>query len=160
MPRTILLLAGADFVIARRVRIRDRLAARLHVQKLDRQLAAGAAPDGSPSLALRAQALLGPALRVRLALQLRRVLREAQRPQRMSPAAVPVCRPAVLEAADDLELLAERLLDPSPVGVEGMARTRLLLTDGAGPLYWRTRRDALVRAARRALEGLDLTLAA
>jgi hypothetical protein len=160
MPRTILLASGPDLVIARRVRVRDRLAARLRVQKLDLQLAAGAEPDASPSLALRAQALLGHSLRVRLALQLRRVLREAERPQRISPAAVPVSRPAVLEAAEDLELLAERLLDPSPVAVKGIARTRLLLTDGASPLYWRTRRDALVRAARRALEGLDLTVAA
>ena len=31
---------------------------------------------------------------------------------------------------------AERLTGPRPVSARGVARLRLLLSDGAGPMYW------------------------
>ena len=53
-------------VVARRVHMRDRVAARVRVCALDAALARGVAPESSPALALRAQALIGPAMRQQL----------------------------------------------------------------------------------------------
>ena len=56
---------------------------------------------------------------------------------------VPVRRPEVLDAADELDVLADRLAAPGPVDVRGVAQVHLLLTDGTGPLYFRGATDEL-----------------
>jgi hypothetical protein len=64
-----------DVVVARRARLRERLAVRWTETRLDCELASGVAPDARASLALRAQALGEPRTRRALAVQLHRLER-------------------------------------------------------------------------------------
>jgi hypothetical protein len=69
---------------------------------------------------------------------------------------VPVRRPEVLDAADELDVLAARLAAPGPVDVRGVARVQLLLTDGTGPLYFRGATDDLRARVADALSRLEV----
>jgi hypothetical protein len=80
----------ADVVIARRARLRERLATRMHATKLDSELAAGVAPASRAALALRAQALGETGARMMLGQQIRRILSDARGPRRVTGAQVPV----------------------------------------------------------------------
>jgi hypothetical protein len=150
-----LLLASGHFVIGRRVGLRDRLVARLRAGSLDRELALGVAPDSAGPLALRARALIGPCVRRTLARQLRRIVSDA-RGNHVWLTQVPIRKPAVLDAADELAVLADRLADPGPVDVRGVAEVALLLTDGCGPLYYRGATDELRARVASALRRLDV----
>jgi hypothetical protein len=86
----------------------------------------------------------------------RRLARQILRIARESNGSRGVRVPVVSDAADDLERLAQRLLAPGPVAARGVARSRLLLTDGAGALYWRRAAVDLRAAVEEALEGLEL----
>jgi hypothetical protein len=68
---------------------------------------------------------------------------------------VPIQRREVLVAASELERIAETLLTPGPVGASGVAQVRLLLINGAGPLYSRDAPSALRAEATRALDALE-----
>jgi hypothetical protein len=68
--------------------------------------------------------------------------------------AVPVCRPAVHRARADLQAVVERLGD-GPVDVRGVARIRVLVADGTGPLYQESTPDRLREELRAALATLD-----
>ena len=136
------------------VRLRDRVLARVRASALDAELAAGASPESSVLLALRAGQLCRPAYRQLLSHGLTRVLATAEAPAR-SPRQVPVNRPAVREARIELEAVAERLGATRPVDVRGVARVSGLLTDGTGPLYQRTRPGRLRDDLRAALGALD-----
>jgi hypothetical protein len=46
---------GASYVTPQRIRVRDRVAARLRAARLDAELAQGVAPQSSAALELRAQ---------------------------------------------------------------------------------------------------------
>jgi len=118
----------------RRVRLRDRLLARIRAAELDVELAAGTSPESSVALALHAGHLCEPPQRRLLARSLRRVVAAAEN-QSASRVKAPVCRPAVRRARSDLEAVIERLLAAGPVDVRGVARVRTLLADGGGPLY-------------------------
>jgi hypothetical protein len=143
-------------VLIRRVRARDRVAARLHADRLDRQLARGVAPDADPQLALRARRLLRPAFRAQYASRLRRLVHFAQA---HPPGAgdVMLTREQIHSAIPELLRLADRLEAVEPLDVRGIARTRLLLTDPAGPLFYRRRADGVSAAAEAALEALTPT---
>jgi len=124
------------------------LAVHLRAGRLDRELASGRPPENDRVLALHAERLTRPAARHRLAAALRRLVR-------CERAAVPVPYEQVRGAAADLRLLASRLDGPGPVAPAGVARARLLVGDGTGPLYDRSSDpDDLVRAAERALAAL------
>lgn len=131
----------------------DRLLVAVAAAKLDRQLADGVRQDASPALSRRARMLTDPTAREQLGRQLRRIVRDAH--QRAMPGPrVPLNRARVLESEDDLALLASRLQSPSRVSVRGVAKVRLLLTDGRGPLFYSrsaTDLDAAVRDATTAL---------
>jgi hypothetical protein len=138
-----------------RVRLRDRLAARLNAPLLDRELADGVPPEAGAALSLRARRLLDPVFAVGLARSLHRVLREARSGE--SPRArMPVRRDAVLESADDVEALARRLLATAPLGVPGVARVALVLGDGTGPLFSGHADEDLGTAVRRARVELEI----
>ena len=47
----------------------------------------------------------------------------------------PVCKPAVRRVRPQLAGIAGRLSAAGPVDVQGVARLRLLVADGTGPLY-------------------------
>jgi len=150
-----LLLACEDAVIGRRAGLRDRLVARLRAGALDRELARGVAPESCGPLELRARTLIGPAMRRTLARQLRRVVSDARGGHAWT-VHVPVSRPEVLDAADELDVLAERLAAPGPVDVRGVAQVQLLLSDGCGPLYFRGATDELRASVARALRRLEV----
>jgi hypothetical protein len=147
--RTFTLLLDGEELSMGRVRLRDRLSALWRSLELDRALAEGAPPESSAALAVRARDLCGSVARRRLARQILRIAREPgdSRGIRVS---------VVSDAADDLERLAHRLLAPGPVAARGVARSRLLLTDGASALYWRRAAVDLRVAVEEALEGLEL----
>jgi hypothetical protein len=109
--------APTGVYVPRPVRWTDRAAARLHASRLDAQLAAGADPDSSALLGLRAQALTSPRRRRLLGRALERVAARG-----------PVAAPQLLA-------LAARLLRPRPLAIRGIAAVQVLLTDGAGPLH-------------------------
>jgi hypothetical protein len=128
--------------------------------RLDRELAQGARPEASVSLATRAARLTSTPFRHDLAASLRRILVAATEPSR--PAAptlgvsrsvrVPLGSTRVGPSAGLLAELASLLLEPGPVPVRGVAMVTELLADGTGPLYRAPSRDDAARG--------DLTIAA
>ena len=144
-----------DVFESRRVRLRDRVAARLRAYALDRQLADGVPPERGAALSLRASRLIEPGFAAVLAHALTRIVREA-RTREVPRGRVPVRMGAVREVAEELDELAVRLLDLRPVAVRGVAQVNVLLTDGTGPLYSSGAREDLVGAVRRARAALEL----
>jgi hypothetical protein len=153
-----MLLLVSDFdkaLIARDATPWERLLARICAARLDRELACGASPDASATLALRARALLRPQTQSQLAQQVARVLVDATGPpRRVMGSRVPVRRNSIQAAAGTFRKLADRLLDPGPLPVQGIAMVRNLLTDGAGPIYHPGHAGELPSALERALAAL------
>jgi hypothetical protein len=118
----------------RRVRWRDRVAVRARASALDAALAGGTSPDSSVTLALHAGHLCEPAQRRLLARSLTRIVAVSEAPAARRLAS-PVCKPAVRRVRPQLAAIAGRLAASGPVDVRGVARLRLLVADGTGPLY-------------------------
>jgi hypothetical protein len=160
-PMAILLLVPPggidDGVVARHARLRDRIVAWWRAASLERELARGVAPESHAALALRAQALVALAVRIGLAHQLQRIVRDARIGHRSLSAKIPTRRREVLAAAHELDALAERLLASGPVSAHGVAQVRVLLTDGRGPLYDHRATQQLRIIVARALQDLDGT---
>jgi hypothetical protein len=157
MPTVVLVTDSASgHVVARPARLRERLAARWRARSLERELARGAAPESAAALALRAQALIGPSVRAALARQVRAVLRDVRRPVRVGSARVRPRHEEVVAAECELERLAARLVAPDPVSARGVARVRLLLGDGCGPLYAQGAGVDLRSVVARALEDVEV----
>ena len=135
------------------------LVSHVRAAKLDRDIAAGASADGSPLLALRAQALVQPSMRRALARTVGQLLAEATGTGSSAPHAaelrIPIRRDTIMDAADALQMLIERLLTRGPVPARGVAQVRLLLTDGAGPLYYPSDAADLRAAVDAAIEQLE-----
>jgi hypothetical protein len=112
-----------------------KVKARLHTRRLDEELAAGADPNADPLRHARALDLVEGETRRRIAANLRQALAEAEAPRHPFSIKAPIARAALRDAREDVEDVAERLGGPAPVRPQGVARARLLLTDGAGPLY-------------------------
>jgi hypothetical protein len=142
-------------LIARRARVREWLASRLGAARLDAELARGVPPEARAALALRAQTLGERRTRQALARSLRRVLDDARQGSRPRRGQIATLRADVLAAADQLERLIERLLEPGLVAARGLAQVRVLLIDGGGPLYFRGASQDLRAAAARALTQLE-----
>jgi hypothetical protein len=117
------------------VHLRDRIHTLLRSASLDHQLAAGASPESSVPIALHAARLYRPKQRRRLAASLREVAAAARGSRRTR---APINRESIRLALAELETLARRLETNGPIDVRGIARVRVLLGDGAGPLYRRT----------------------
>jgi len=130
------------------------ISAHLLASKLDRALAKGACPDGSAQLALRAQALVRVSTRQLLAQCVQQVLADATRPNPRRRV-VPVCCQRVLDSSADFQQLIRRLLSPAPLPAAGVAQVRVLLTDGAGPLYYRGSPEDLGAKVHRAVQALE-----
>lgn len=101
-------------------RLRARLIARLRASSLDRQLAVGVAPAAGSALAAHRARIVAPPERHAVA----RTLSESMQAGHGGTL-----------AEDLIERLIQRLYAPGPVCERGMARLRLLLSDGSGPLY-------------------------
>jgi hypothetical protein len=123
------------FLLADRLRIRDRLTTRWRYRRLDLALAAGTPAETTAALALRARRLTDLSNRRSLAAALRRIVRQAQ--EGAPPAAWRIipCQSCVVAASDELSRLADALFQAGPVAPRGVAQARILLTDGTGALY-------------------------
>ena len=142
---------------ARRHSRPPRLLARLRAPWLDRQLAAGIAPWRSPTHAARALQLTSARTRKALARSLERLVEQAEEPPTPARSAViEPCRPQVREARPILLTMAFRLRAGTPVDARGMARLKLLLSDGVGPCYAPSRPDALVIELQTVSQWLDV----
>jgi hypothetical protein len=84
--------------------------------------------------------------------------RERASHHRHRPAAqarVRALRAQLFAAADELEQLAKRLLDPGPLAARGLAQVSLLMSDGRSPVYWHRAPEDVQTLAARVLEELD-----
>jgi hypothetical protein len=131
----------------------DRLWARLRARRLDRALARGVPAHDSPALSWRAQVLTRPSVTRELGTQLRRLLSEAHEPGRVLLRVQPEPE-RLIRVEADLRRLASRLDSARPSHPAGVAKVRLLLTDGTGPLYGRGSARALSAAVQDAFVAL------
>ncbi len=130
--------------------------ARVCATRIDRHLAAGTEPWHSPVYAARCRRLSDPRSRRMLARSLERLVDQAEAPARLSlTSAVAPSRRRVREARPLLLMVASRLRGDGPVNPRGLAAIRLLLSDGAGPVYTHGHPDALNRALQAAADWLD-----
>jgi hypothetical protein len=139
-----------------RVHLRDRLRARVNGWSLDRDLARGASPESSLALALRARRIASPTTCRQLAKGVDRVrgIAEGQAQPRWLGASRrwPTW---VRGAGSELRALSDRLLVDGPVTAQGIAKLRLLLSDGSGPLYQPRTQEQLRDQLADVLEALD-----
>jgi hypothetical protein len=112
-----------------------RLRARLLASRYDRMLAVGVVGPRYSALEAHARRLVTVAEREVVARSFMECLREARQPLTAWTARSWTHRPNVLAAADLIDKATLRLHSPRPVDPRGMARLRLLLGDGTGPLY-------------------------
>lgn len=105
--------------------------------RLDRALARGADPAGSPELGLRAQQLQRSRTREQMARGIDRLidLVFADPRRHVGPAMLPFRYQRVRPNLGLLEELAEALRGPGPHAVKGLAMATTLLEDSRGPLY-------------------------
>jgi hypothetical protein len=125
------------------------LGARLFAVRLDRQVEAGAPVPVGSALAVHVARLTSTRERDLIARAFELHLQDAIHGFRGPSARVPVNRAGVLDARNLVHEVTRRLHSPDPVRPRGMARLRLLLTDGTGPLYtpWRGSVAAELRGA-------------
>ena len=128
-----------------------RLCARLFAARYDRQIEDGVSPTPRSPLAVHATRLISPRERNDLARALRLATHDADGGHFSMRA--PVRCDAVRGSADVIVAVCERLDDPFPVRIRGMARLRILLSDGRGPLY-RSGQGTLSAAMRGVLAAL------
>jgi hypothetical protein len=123
----------------------------------DRKLAEGEEAEGAPELRLRSRQLTAGAERRRLAGCLRKLLEEAEDVRKRAPLspALPIQREVVLIWHESIMAIVGRLDRPMPVAAAGMARLRLFLTDGAGPLFNPTSGYLMADVLPRIEEDLD-----
>jgi hypothetical protein len=92
--------------------------------------------------------------RTRIAKSLLGAVRDARRP---GISASPLSRRAIVECADELTELAERLLDlDQPVAPRGVVQVRRFLTDGSSPLYAHDRAAELAAETTRIRTSLEV----
>ena len=137
-------------LVARAASPWDRLAARVRASRLDTELAAGASPERSLGLALRAQVLVQTRTRSDIARGMQRILTAADRGR----GRVPVCSDRIRSCSAELTELISRLLTPGPVSAGGVAQARMLVTDARGPVYHRESHVDLRSSLRAAMDAL------
>jgi hypothetical protein len=133
------LLSTASDVLRRapapRPSLAARVTARLRAHQLDRQLAVGVQAHQASALAVHQARLTSLAEREAIARTLRLAVCDARRGGTARSSRIPV-HPANIAAAEDLiDTITLRLHSPRPVSARGMARLRVVLSDGCGPLY-------------------------
>jgi hypothetical protein len=147
-----------------RLRPWHRILARFQAARLDRDLAGGASPEASATLAARTIRLTSMEFRRGLAASLQRVLVAGGESAMVSsppvtghpslvaahPPRVPLRLARISQSAPGLADLACYLVQPGPVPVRGVAMVSQLMADGAGPLYREASRDDLGVIVERA----------
>jgi hypothetical protein len=135
--------------------LRARLLARMRASALDGQLACGAVPWLSPVHAARGVQLTSARSRTELARALERLLAEADSPATPPRAAIPPCAEQVHAARGQILAITAKLRSGSPADPRGMAKLRVLLSDGAGPCYVRIHLTAMALALDDVSRWLD-----
>jgi hypothetical protein len=148
-------IVTGDPLAVRRSRLTDRLFARLFGASLDRQLAAGRAPESSPLLAARAQHIVAIRTRRRLARNWENLLRRACRSRGAYHPAIPVRSDRIIAAEPGVQELVRRMTAPLPVPARGVAMATALLTDALSPVYNSRSQDSLTAALEAAIAELD-----
>jgi hypothetical protein len=135
------------------VSLRAWLGAKVFAVRLDRQVEVGAPVPVGSALAVHVARLTSTRERELIARALQSSLQDATQGFRGFSARVPVNRVGVIAAGNLIDEVTLRLHSPDPVRPRGMARLRLLLSDGTGPLYtpWRGSVAADLRGALAAL---------
>ena len=103
--------------------------------KFDRMLAVGVPAPAGSALAVHAARLTSADEREAIARALRRALDDARNRDAPVSSRVPLNVPNIAAAEDRIDEVTLRLHSPRPVTARGVARLRLLLSDGAGPMY-------------------------
>ncbi|WP_237568119.1 hypothetical protein [Mycolicibacterium lacusdiani] len=130
-----------------------RLRAHVFSYRYDCELEAGVDPEPGSALQVHGARLSSDTERADLAHALRVVLYDAETGTSLRHGRVPIRSDAVRRAADLIEGVIDRLESPSPARVRGVARLRILLADGQGPLY-RSDRGSVTAAMRGVLAAL------
>lgn len=130
-----------------------RVRAHLLADRLDRQVDSGVPVSAGSALAVHIARLTSTRERDKLAHTLRRTVNEARRPGPPLQPRIPVRASAIQSTLDLIGEVTLLLQGPGPVRARGMARLRLLLSDGTGPFY-RRGRGSLSAALRGVLAAL------
>jgi hypothetical protein len=125
------------------------LRCRLRRNAIDRELAGGADPDSNECRHLRASELTGESKRHALAAAYERHILAATSSPPLD--VLPVNWRGVRAATPRLDRLTERLREDPGVRAQGVARARLLLTDGDSALYAKDDGSSLVDEVRSTL---------
>ncbi|BDY29265.1 hypothetical protein BN978_03888 [Mycolicibacterium mageritense DSM 44476 = CIP 104973] len=112
-----------------------RLLARLLAWRYDQQLVAGVIAEPGSALAAHIARLTSDAERRQLAATLRFVRPGAQRRPGLVSSRIPLDQTTIIEAVPELDDVVALLEGPWPVRAHGVARLRMLLSDGLGPFY-------------------------
>ena len=134
-----LTLAPADSVLW------ARILAWLRSGHYDRQLSLGATVHAGTPLAIHAERLISIREREGLARALRRCISDAHSESPLRSGRIEVNASNIVAAEDIIDSITLRLHSPRPVTARGMARLRVLLADGASPLYRYGRGDLVER---------------
>ena len=113
-----------------------RVIAHLFATRFDKRLAAGVAPEPGSALAAHVARLASAGERRTLAEALQNSVSETHSRRTRMSATISVDRSGVAAAMGLIDQVALRLLGPRPVSARGVARLRLLLSDGGGPMYY------------------------
>jgi hypothetical protein len=129
----------ASDVLRRAAAARPSLAARvmawLQPYRLDRQLAVGVPAPAGSALAVHQARLTSVPEREAIARALRNAVHEACVPGGPLSSRIPVHSNNIAAAEDLIDTITLRLHSPRTVSARGMARLRLVLSDGCGPMY-------------------------
>jgi hypothetical protein len=135
-----LLLYEQDFPYCLTARLNTRwlrAISRLRAPSLDRRLAEGRPPESDPLLAARAQVLVTPAERQKLAHLWADLMAQARKPPGLRVPRAPINRDSILANEPAIRALLALLVAAMPGQLRGIALMSSLLSDGAGPLYSR-----------------------
>jgi hypothetical protein len=129
----------ASDAIRRAAAARPSLAARvmawLRPYRLDRQLAVGVPAPAGSALAVHQSRLMSAPEREAIARALRNAVHDATVPGGPLSSRIPVHCNNIAAAEDLIDTITLRLHSPRTVSARGMARLRLVLSDGCGPMY-------------------------
>ena len=120
---------------APRLSLMARVTARLRAHRLDRQLAVGVPAAAGSALAVHQARLRSVAEREAVARTLRRAVNEVHAGGGPLSSRVGLHTTNIEAAEDVIDAITLRLHSPRPVGARGMARLRIVLSDGCGPMY-------------------------
>lgn len=112
-----------------------RVMARLKAYQFDRQLAVGVPAPAGSALSVHQARLISVAEREAIARALRQAVRDADEGPYPLSSRIPVHPTNIAAAGDLIDRITLRLHSPRPVSARGMARLRLVLSDGCGPMY-------------------------